>query len=278
MISDPEPTDVIPTISPPTTPMSTVGTARTWSDVSAFRRTSAASSRRPSAYSRATSRICRKALAAIDTVARSSATPRATRTVSCTPSPAPSARTANTPAKAEGTDPRTRNRTRRRLTEPCRRWTALPTGFMKKDATRSLETAASGWTPEEQDEDRGHQGPAAHARQPDGEADEHPREGDEHVEVEVHVRSLVGCRSATRLSDQRHGQEAGPPSEIPRRPAVSPVRPSRPRRARIRRVPGGRRARPVTRDLPDCTRVVTRRHGRRGARRPGRRRRGGRWA
>ena len=43
-----------------------------------------------------------------------------------------------------GTDPRTNQPTRLRLTVPLRRWTAAPTGRMTTAATRSLEMAVDG--------------------------------------------------------------------------------------------------------------------------------------
>jgi hypothetical protein len=48
--------------------------------------------------------------------------------------------------EGRGTDPTISQRTRVKLTVPRRRCTPPPTGFMMTAATRSLETAASGWT------------------------------------------------------------------------------------------------------------------------------------
>ncbi len=140
IINEPEPTEVMPTTSPPTTPISTVGSGRTRSG----RLGAGPPLAIPSALRVA--RTCSKPLAAIEEAARSSATPRTCLMRACTTAPSPRARSTSTPAKAAGTDPTISQRTRAKLTVPRRRWTPPPTGFMITAATRSLDTAASGWT------------------------------------------------------------------------------------------------------------------------------------
>lgn len=138
MISDPDPTEVIPTTSPPSRPTSAVGSGRTL--ICGV----------PSCASGASSVALRRLIHALRTspeAATSSATPSAFWTTSCTSAPCPSARATSTPANADGTDPTHSHPTRRRLTVPRRRWTRLPTGFITAAATRSLDTAASGLTP-----------------------------------------------------------------------------------------------------------------------------------
>ena len=52
-----------------------------------------------------------------------------------------------TPRKADGTEPSASQPARFQRTVPRPAWTAAPTGFMISDATRSLDTAASGAMP-----------------------------------------------------------------------------------------------------------------------------------
>ena len=59
----------------------------------------------------------------------------------------PTARTATTPRKAAGTEAMASQAARRQRTVPLPAWTAAPTGFMIREATRSLEMAARGWMP-----------------------------------------------------------------------------------------------------------------------------------
>src|SRR5215217_7045657 len=134
IIREPEPTDVIPTTRPPTTPITTVGSGRSWNALTALGVPSAAL------------RACSRALAAIEEAASSNATPRTCLMRPWTTAPSPNWRNTSTPAKAAGTDPTMSQRTRAKLTVPRRRWTPPPTGFMITAATRSLDTAASGWT------------------------------------------------------------------------------------------------------------------------------------
>src|SRR5215217_6259905 len=135
IIREPEPTDVIPTTSPPTTPITTVGSGRSWNALLIALAV-------PSAALRA----CSRPLAAIEEAASSNATPRTCLMRPWTTAPSPNWRNTSTPAKAAGTDPTMSQRTRPKLTVPRRRWTPPPTGFMITAATRSLDTAASGWT------------------------------------------------------------------------------------------------------------------------------------
>ncbi len=58
----------------------------------------------------------------------------------------PSMRRISTPANAHGTEPTISHLTSEVFTLPRRACTAPPTGFMIRAATRSLETAVSGWT------------------------------------------------------------------------------------------------------------------------------------
>ena len=73
-------------------------------------------------------------------------------------------------------DPAESQPTRPQCTVRARMWTEAPTGFMIAEATTSLETAAAGRDAEQQDEHRGDEGRAAHARQP------HHQAGDEAAE------------------------------------------------------------------------------------------------
>ena len=70
MINDPEPTEVIPTMSPPTSPMATVGIG--------FSRKGAGSPERPastSAWCRRSRRICSAPFTTMEPAAKSSTTP-----------------------------------------------------------------------------------------------------------------------------------------------------------------------------------------------------------
>ena len=79
-------------------------------------------------------------------LARSSAPPRSTWTLLCNTWPLPNSRMTKTPAKAKGTEPTRSHLAMPFSTVPRRQWTRPPTGFMNREATRSLPIAASGWT------------------------------------------------------------------------------------------------------------------------------------
>ena len=131
----------MPTTSPPTTPMTTVGSRRSRNGLAATDSLPASSSAALRVL-----RVCSRALAMTEEAASSNATPRACLMRSWTMAPSPSWRSTSTPTNAAGTEPTMSQRTRPKLTVPRRRWTPPPTGFMITAATRSLEMAASGWT------------------------------------------------------------------------------------------------------------------------------------
>src|SRR5581483_4006654 len=140
MMSDPDPTEVIPTTRPPSAPTAIVAPGRTTSGPR-----SPAGASAPPPRARLRCRRVKKARTTMVLTARSSAPPRAILTWFWTASPSPKERMTRTPAKAAGTEPAASQPTRLRLTVPCRRWTAPPIGFITKAATRSDDTAASGW-------------------------------------------------------------------------------------------------------------------------------------
>src|SRR5829696_4795973 len=84
IIREPEPTDVIPTTSPPTTPITTVGSGRSWNALTALGVPSAAL------------RACSRALAAIEEAASNNATPRTCLMRPWTTAPAPNWRNTST--------------------------------------------------------------------------------------------------------------------------------------------------------------------------------------
>ncbi len=134
IISEPDPTEVRPTISPPVMPMATVGSGR--------RATSAtwpvrACPDRRSSTARATMAIA----------PASSAAPSAISTLRCAEAPSPISCSSQEPRNAIGTEPSVIHPTIRRLTVPLRRCTAAPTGRITTAATRSLEMAADGLIP-----------------------------------------------------------------------------------------------------------------------------------
>ncbi len=84
--------------------------------------------------------------------------------------------TSTAPRNAEGTEPTHSHSTSFRLAVRRTMWTIAPAGFMNRLLTTSLEIAVRGSTPEEEDQDRGHQGAAAHSGQADDDADEQTRQ------------------------------------------------------------------------------------------------------
>ena len=118
------------------------------------------------------------ALAIIDAAANRSATPRLVLTTPWVCAPSPIQRSTSTPGNADGTEPITSHFTRLRLTVPRRRCTAPPTGFITIDATRSLDTAASGWMPNSRIIIGVIRAPPPMPVMPDHEADEQPGDGD----------------------------------------------------------------------------------------------------
>ena len=123
----------MPTISPPTMPISTVGTGRT--ATSAILPVRARPDRR--------SRMYRSTMAAAPI---SSAAPSAISTFCWSAELLPISRSRKAPRNAIGTEPSDISPTRRRFTVPLCRWTAAPTGRITTAATRSLEMAAAGLT------------------------------------------------------------------------------------------------------------------------------------
>ena len=132
MISEPEPTEVNPTIRPPAAPSRAVGSGRT-----VIGRASPVPSRRPAA----------QALSSRPPAASSSATPSAILIACCTEASSPSSRSSSTPRNADGMLPTHSQPTSRQLTVPRRACTQPPNGFITALAARSLETAATGGTP-----------------------------------------------------------------------------------------------------------------------------------
>ena len=141
MITEPEPTEVMPTIKPPTIPMATVGTG--------FSRKGSASGIWPATIIASRCRAWRSWMmlfTTIDVAATIKATPRASFNRSCTTAPVPNLFRMSTPTNADGIEPTQSQRTSVQLTVPRRTWTPPPIGFMTIAATRSLDTAARGWT------------------------------------------------------------------------------------------------------------------------------------
>ena len=68
------------------------------------------------------------------------------------------------PSRTPGMEPAESQPTRPQCTVRARMWTNDPTGFMIAEATTSLDTAAAGRDPEQEDEHGGDEGRAAHAR------------------------------------------------------------------------------------------------------------------
>ena len=101
MISEPEPTEVMPTMRPPMAPIATVLALCTW-----IGRWTPSPGRAARAGARSSS-----ALKTIMATATSRATPSEILTVSCTVLPLPTARKSSTPQKADGTEPMTSQRT-----------------------------------------------------------------------------------------------------------------------------------------------------------------------
>jgi hypothetical protein len=130
MISEPAPTEVMPTAKPPITPISTVRPGCTTNSLL------------PRFALR--SITVRTIVQASDS---SSATPIAILRLDCTAADRPILPTRADPAKAAGTDPSASQPSRPVWTVRRRRWTTAPTGFITRLVTRSLEMAASGATP-----------------------------------------------------------------------------------------------------------------------------------
>ena len=133
MISEPEPTDVMPTMSPPMTPIATVGIGLTFTGVVGSTAT-------------VPRRLVINVLMIIVTAASSNAMPRASLIVSWRSLPPPIDCRIRTPANADGTEPMHSHSTRRLSTVPRLACTAAPTGFITSEATRSEATAVEGWT------------------------------------------------------------------------------------------------------------------------------------
>ena len=92
-------------------------------------------------------------------------------------------RTKTTPRKAAGTEAMASQAARFQRTVPRPAWTAAPTGFMIREATRSLETAARGWMPKMSTRMGVIKRAAPHAGEADGEADDQPGQRDKEIDM-----------------------------------------------------------------------------------------------
>ena len=141
MMIEPDPTDVSPTSSPPTSPTITVGMIRTANGGRLSRGSPptirASSERRP----------CSQALNTMALAASRSVHPRNSFVRFSTCSLSPTLWMMKTPAKAIGIDPMHSHPTSGQRTVRRRMWTPPPIGFITIAATRSDETAAVGLIP-----------------------------------------------------------------------------------------------------------------------------------
>ncbi len=133
MMREPEPTEVMPTTVPPTSPIARVASGRTVTSPAS----AGAAARRRSSHMRTS----------MPTTASSSATPMTYFTRRCNASPSPSIRSRKTPPNAAGTAVGSSRRTMSQRTVPARWCTTAPNGFMNTEAARSLPMAAVGFTP-----------------------------------------------------------------------------------------------------------------------------------
>ena len=118
----------------------------------------------------------------------SSAAPSAISTFCCAAVLSPSSCSRKAPRNAIGTEPSTIQPTRRRFTVPLCRCTAAPTGRISTAATRSLEIAADGLTPNSRISIGVISAPAAGAGQPDQQPDHRAAEDD--IEAQAHPALL----------------------------------------------------------------------------------------
>ena len=132
MMTVPEPTEVMPTISPPITPTSSVSTGLTGGSGSSPVRM------RPDISKNARRKY------AVDATMR--VAPMAFLSIPCTSS-APIACTSHAPRYAVGTEPMISQRAILRLGFPCLQCTPAPTTLLTALTTRSLATAAVGGMP-----------------------------------------------------------------------------------------------------------------------------------
>ncbi len=140
MMTEPAPTDVMPTMNPATAPRTTVGRGRT------TRRRGRVGRAGPSPRGSRLRHICSTARTTRPVVAVRRATPRMLFRTPSRSRSAGSVLTNQAPANAAGIEPRQSQPTSRSSTVPWRRWTAAPAGFMSRLTTMSLEIAVSGLT------------------------------------------------------------------------------------------------------------------------------------
>ena len=194
MISEPEPTDVIPTTTPPTTPRARSASGRTVDRAGG-----------PAAAARhglADARVLGEAdVGANDQPAAASSRAIAERDLDRRPAPLAAAEGArqSTPPNAAGTEPTHSHFTSPRWTVPRRRWTSdRPASSPRSPPGRRTPRRAA--DAEEEHEHRRHQRAAAHAGQADDDAD--AEGGDRQWKIELtqplvcHIPGLRAFRHA----------------------------------------------------------------------------------
>ena len=196
MISEPEPTDVMPTTRPPTMPTSTVRTGRRRHP---RRRIDAGALHRPAGgpVGGPPTAGDEVLVGADDQAGRREQQRDAERHLGplLHAGAGPSARDTSTPPNAAGTEPRQSRPTSRRFTVPRRRCTKPPTGFITAEHHEVAGDRGQRRDAEEQHEHRGHQRAAAHAGHADDDADQ--QAGHDQRQLQVHARPPSSPRAGS---------------------------------------------------------------------------------